>query len=80
MNDVQSEILKRLKRGQLLTRQQLIDLGSEKPAADIKELRRSGELIVYIPTKTPFWVAPALAEASGVLWAKRIMDRITGAA
>ena len=76
MTEVQEQILKRFKRGQLLTRQQVLDLGSGKPAADIKELRRAGFLIVYIPAKTPFWVAPELAETAGVLWHKRVMDKI----
>jgi len=76
MTEVQEQILKRFKRGQLLTRQQVLDLGSDRPAADIKELRRAGFLIVYIPARVPFWVAPELAEAANVVWAKRVMEKI----
>jgi len=76
MTETQEQLLKRFKRGQLLTRQQVLDLGSDRPAADIKELRRAGFLIVYIHAKTPFWVAPELAEAANVVWSKRVMDKI----
>lgn len=80
MSDAQTEIMKRLKRGQLLTRRQILELGAASPAAEIRALRREGCLIVYVQAAaTAFWVAPRLAEASGVDWSKRMLSRLEGA-
>jgi len=80
MSDVQDEILKRLKRGQLLKRQQIKELGARNPAAEMRALRKSGVLVVYVQAAgAPFWVAPRLAEASGVDWSKRMLAQLEGA-
>jgi len=78
MSNVQSEIIKRLQRGQLLTRRQILDLGARSPAAEIRALRKQGTLIVHVSAAgEPFWVAPELAEKSGVDWSKRMLAKLT---
>jgi hypothetical protein len=77
MTDIQTEVIKRLQRGQLLTRGQILNLGAANPASVIQALRKQGTLIVYVRAAgEPFWVAPALAEKNGVDWSKRMLAKL----
>jgi hypothetical protein len=37
-------------------------------------------LIVYVPAKQPFWLAPREAEAASVIWHKKMLERLEGGA
>jgi hypothetical protein len=76
--NVQDEILKRFKRGQLLTRQQVLELGATNPAREMQMIRKKHGMVIAHVTAiaTPFWVAPAEAAANGVDWSKRALARL----
>ncbi|MCL2872403.1 MAG: hypothetical protein FWF41_05430 [Betaproteobacteria bacterium] len=75
---IHDEIIKRLKRGQLLTRQQIVDLGSPQPGREMQAIRKkTGMLILYVMAGgAPFWVAPVEAEANGVDFVKRLLNKL----
>lgn len=76
MNTAQQEILKRLGRGQLLTRAQVRASGAANPASAIRALRKQGHVVIYVQGfGDPFWVAPELAAANGVDWTKRMLAK-----